>query len=115
MAGSQVQSATLSLSPAHLGPIQVRIDLQQSQINVSFSAAHADTRSALADALPQLRQMLASGGLSLGQASVQQEAPGSGGAQPQAAFARGAAAESETVQPVAVAGSRALGLVDEYA
>jgi flagellar hook-length control protein FliK len=112
MAGGQVQSATLRLSPEHLGPIQVRIDLQQSQINVSFSAAHAETRAALADAVPRLRELLASGGLSLGQASVQQENTGSGsGPTPITPLSR---AGAETVEPVAISVARALGLVDEY-
>jgi flagellar hook-length control protein FliK len=116
MLGSQLQSATLRLSPAHLGPIQIRIDLQQSQINVSFSAAHADTRSALADAIPRLREMLASGGLTLGQANVQQEAPGGGHARSQGTSAGGATPDvAETVEPVALAQTWALGLVDEYA
>jgi flagellar hook-length control protein FliK len=115
MLGSQVQSATLRLSPAHLGPIQIRIDLQQSQINVSFSATHADTRSALAEAIPRLREMLASGGLTLGQANVQQDAPGGGHAQSQGASAGGSGADAgETVEPVALAQRWALGLVDEY-
>lgn len=112
MAGSQVQSATLRLSPEHLGPVQVRIELQQSQINVSFSAAHAETRSALADAVPRLRELLASGGLSLGQASVQQESAGTGsGPAPIVPIGR---ENAETVDPVAVGAVRALGLVDEY-
>jgi len=116
MLGSQLQSATLRLSPAHLGPIQIRIDLQQSQINVSFSAGHADTRSALAEAIPRLREMLASGGLTLGQANVQQEAPGGGHAQSQRTSAGGSEAHAvETAQPVALAQTWALGLLDEYA
>ncbi len=115
MAGSQVQSATLRLSPEHLGPIQVRIELQQSQINVNFSAAHADTRAALADAVPRLREMLAAGGLSLGQATVQQEAPGGGSARSQTASNPQARGAMETVDPVAVGAGRALGLLDEYA
>lgn len=112
MAGSQVQSATLSLSPQHLGPIQVRIDLQQSQINVSFSAAHAETRAALVDAMPRLREMLAAGGLSLGQANVQQQSAGSGSGRPR--VGPGLRESAETVDPVAVGAARALGLVDEY-
>jgi flagellar hook-length control protein FliK len=116
MLGSQVQSATLRLSPAHLGPIQIRIDLQQSQINVSFSAAHADTRSALAEAIPRLREMLASGGLTLGQTNVQQEAPGGGQARSQGTSPGESSADAgQTVEPVALAQTWALGLVDEYA
>ena len=112
LAGNQVQSATLRLSPEHLGPIQVRIDLQQSQINLNFSAAHAETRAALTDAMPQLRDMLAAGGLSLGQANVQQDAPGGRSTPPPRAA--GLRSSVETVDPVAFGISRALGLVDEY-
>ncbi|MGH8230724.1 MAG: flagellar hook-length control protein FliK, partial [Steroidobacteraceae bacterium] len=36
-----VQSATLRLIPEHLGPIDVHVDVQQSQVNVNFNAAHA--------------------------------------------------------------------------
>jgi len=42
-----VQSATLRLSPEHLGPVEVQIDVQKSQVNVNFSAASAETRTAL--------------------------------------------------------------------
>ena len=57
-AGNNIQSATLQVSPDHLGPVEVRIDVQSSQVNVSFTAAHPDTRSALEQSIPQLRAML---------------------------------------------------------
>jgi flagellar hook-length control protein FliK len=116
MVSAQVQSATLRLSPEHLGPLEVRIELQSSQINVSFSASHAETRSALADAVPQLRELFAAGGLNLGQATVQQEAGSDTAGNSGAASLRrmGALAHSETVEAVAVTASRTLGLVDEY-
>jgi flagellar hook-length control protein FliK len=112
LVGSGVSSATLHLSPEHLGPVQVTIDLQSSQVNVSFSAAHADTRAAIEQALPKLREMFATGGLTLGQASVQQEArsgsqSASGARVTRVADTAGAAAPPPAVQ--------ALGLVDEYA
>ncbi len=116
LASSQIQSATLKLSPEHLGPLEVRIDLQQSQVNVSFSAAHADTRAALADAVPRLRAMFAAGGLSLGQATVQQE-PHSGAQSPPHPHGGGTgplSAAAKTVEPVSIGAIRALGLVDEY-
>lgn len=111
LAGSGVTSATLHLAPEHLGPVQVIIDLQSSQVNVSFSAAHADTRAALEQALPKLREMFASGGLALGQASVQQESrPGAQSAMPARVTH---VTESAASRPLPMA--RALGLVDEYA
>lgn len=66
---------SLTLSPEHLGPLEVRISVQQNNAQVWFGAQHADTRAALAEALPRLREMFAEAGLSLGQAGVSQEAP----------------------------------------
>jgi flagellar hook-length control protein FliK len=110
---NDVQSATLRLSPDHLGPVEVHIDVQQSQVNVNFSAANADTRAALEQTVPRLREIFASGGLTLGQTNVQAD-PRSG-SQPTAPPVRSALAHVQTVEPVAVAPTHSLGLVDEYA
>src|SRR5690606_41281170 len=67
---------SLRLAPEDLGPLEVRISLQQSTAHVWFGAQHADTRAALAEALPRLREMFAEAGLSLGHGGVSQEAPG---------------------------------------
>jgi flagellar hook-length control protein FliK len=110
---NDVQSATLHLSPEHLGPVEVHIDVQQSQVNVNFSAAHAETRAALEQTVPRLREIFASGGLTLGHTNVQQDPrPGS---QPTTAPVRAAIAHPQTVEPVAIAVAHTLGLVDEYA
>jgi flagellar hook-length control protein FliK len=110
---NDVQSATLRLSPEHLGPIEVHIDMRQAQVDVSFYAHHAETRAALEQTVPRLRELFASGGLTLGQANVQQDPrPGShSGASP----ARSAFAGAQTVEPVAVASAQGLHLLDEYA
>jgi flagellar hook-length control protein FliK len=74
MLGHQkVESATLRVSPEHLGQIEVHIHLDAKVINLTFGAAHAETRSALEHALPQLRDGFAQAGLTLGQATVQQQ------------------------------------------
>jgi len=69
---------SLTLAPEHLGPLEVRISMQQNTANVWFGAQHAETRAALAEALPRLREMLADAGLSLGQSGVSHEAPRQG-------------------------------------
>lgn len=112
MASAKVQSATLRLSPEHLGPVEVHIDMQASQINVNFIAAHADTRIALEQSVPTLRAMLAHGGLTLGQTQVQGEARSgsqSGGR------ARDDAVPAAGEEPVKIAAVRSAGLIDEYA
>lgn len=68
-------AASLKLSPEHLGPLEVRISMQDSGASVWFGASHADTRAALEQALPKLREMFASQGLALADAGVFKEAP----------------------------------------
>ncbi len=111
LSNDKVQAATLRLSPEHLGPVEVRIDMQESNVNVSFTAAHAETRAALEQAMPQLRAVLAGAGLSLGQATVQQQARRE--SQNSNALPRtGSAADEPIEAPAALA--RALGMIDEY-
>lgn len=112
MASAKVQSATLRLSPEHLGPVEVHIDMQASQINVNFVAAHPDTRNAIEQSVPTLRAMLAHGGLTLGQTQVQGEARSgsqSGGR------GRDNTLPAAGEEPVTVAAVRSAGLIDEYA
>jgi hypothetical protein len=109
-------AATLRVSPEHLGPIEVRIDLADERASVWFTAAHPDTRAALADALPRLRDMLASIGVNLGETGVQREAPGDADRRDDSPPGRThlpeASAESRVVLARLDAGR---GLVDEYA
>jgi flagellar hook-length control protein FliK len=112
-----IGTATLRLSPEHLGPVEVRIDLADDSANVRFTATHAETRAALADALPRLRDMLASVGVNLGDASVHRDLPreperrdGSGQGE------ANSLPESDAESRVAVVRLDAgRGLVDEYA
>jgi flagellar hook-length control protein FliK len=112
-----VGAATLRLSPEHLGPVEVRIDFADDGANVWFAASHADTRAALAEALPRLRDMLASVGVNLGEAGVQRDLPGEAGRRD------GAWREAGPSATDLVAESRAVvtrldagrGMVDEYA
>lgn len=68
-------TASLRLSPEHLGPLEVRITMNGDQASVQFGAAHADTRNAIENALPRLREMFASQGLLLSDANVSREPP----------------------------------------
>ena len=65
-----LQEAELSLHPAELGPIQVQLRVHGASADISLAAANGFTRDGLAQALPELREMLASQGLQLGQAGV---------------------------------------------
>ncbi|MGA8031951.1 MAG: flagellar hook-length control protein FliK, partial [Casimicrobiaceae bacterium] len=68
---SRHERAELKLNPGELGPVAVRIEMHADQAAVTIVAASPDTRSALEQSLPQLRDLLAAQGITLGQASVQ--------------------------------------------
>ncbi len=111
------QSATLRLSPEHLGPLEVRIAIREGETSLWFGAAHADTRQALEQALPRLREQFANAGLSLGQSSVSQESP----REPRnlrAAMISGVNAASrdsgELSAPTGSVTTRVSGLIDTY-
>jgi len=108
-------TASLRLSPEHLGPLEIQISMNDDQASVYFGAAHADTRAALENALPKLREMFASQGLSLADAGVHREPPRQ---QPNPAAqlpsAGNFAAEGGGEQGLAAAHVR-LGLLDAYA
>lgn len=70
MAAGQDQSATLTLNPPDLGPLQVVLSVSNDQAQVTFSAAQPEVRAALESAMPKLREMMSESGLSLGNASV---------------------------------------------
>jgi flagellar hook-length control protein FliK len=64
------QLASVRLTPEHLGPLDIRIAVRGDEASVSFSASHPDTRAALEQALPRLRELFASQGLQLTHADV---------------------------------------------
>jgi len=109
-----IGSASLQLSPKHLGPLQVSISVHHGQASVWFGAAHADTRQALEQAMPQLRQMFSGQGLTLTDSGVSHESPRGRESHQGSVGQVGAIAEESgagTSGSVAVR----LGLVDAYA
>ena len=108
-----LESASLRLSPEHLGPVEVRISVQNGDASVWFGAAQADTRSALENALPHLRQMFANQGLTLTDSGVSREPPRNQPKSGSSLAAVSAVAGGET--PVSAAVRLSHGLVDTYA
>jgi flagellar hook-length control protein FliK len=70
MAAGGMQSATLTLNPPDLGPLQVILSVSNDQASVSFTSNQAEVRQALEAAMPKLRDMMSEAGLSLGHANV---------------------------------------------
>jgi flagellar hook-length control protein FliK len=75
MALNNRDAASLRLSPEHLGPLEVRISMREGEASVYFGASNPDTRSALEQSLPRLRELFASQGLVLADAGVSRDAP----------------------------------------
>ncbi|MGE0080901.1 MAG: flagellar hook-length control protein FliK [Thiohalomonadaceae bacterium] len=70
-----LQEAHIQVTPREMGPIEVRISMQQDQVSVAFAAQNSAARDAIENALPRLREMLADSGLNLAQSEVSQQSP----------------------------------------
>lgn len=75
MAKHDQQVAQININPPQLGPIQISISISGDQTSAIFASPHAEVRQAIQDSLPQLREMLANAGISLGQANVGSQMP----------------------------------------
>lgn len=114
MAANGREAASLRLSPEHLGPLDVQISMKDGQANVVFGASSAETRNALEQSLPRLREMFAAQGLTLGNANVSRDTPrDSHKPAPFASSSRGSSDASADISVKPVTLSR-LGLVDTY-
>jgi flagellar hook-length control protein FliK len=113
MTESGNHTASLKLSPEHLGPLEINITVRDEKASVWFGAAHADTRAAIETALPRLREMFEAQGLSLADAGVFGEPPRE---QLIAKNSTTSAEQGDTADEVTTVSTRAhLGLVDAYA
>ncbi|WP_167088019.1 flagellar hook-length control protein FliK [Massilia frigida] len=70
MVAGKEQSATLTLNPPDLGPVQVVLNISGDNASVTFSSGELEVRQALENAMPKLREMMDESGISLGNASV---------------------------------------------
>lgn len=118
MSSQRVTSAEIHLDPPELGPLQVRVTVNQEAASVTFSSQHAAVREALDLGAFRLREMFEAEGMnlanvdvsdqSLAQGSDDGETGGSG-----QGGAGGGAEEGEEVTAVSAISSHD-GLVDHY-
>jgi flagellar hook-length control protein FliK len=64
------QQVDLQLHPADLGPLSISLKIDDNGTQAQFISAHPAVRSAVEQAIPHLREALASQGIALGQTSV---------------------------------------------
>ena len=67
-----LSAAEIRLNPAHLGPLSVRIDVNQDQATVMFTAQNAGVKEAIEASIPKLREMLATQQLNLVNVTISQ-------------------------------------------
>jgi len=67
-----VSGAQIRINPQHMGPVEVKIQLQNEQLSISFTAQHGATREAIDAALPRLREMLSEQNVNLVDVDVSQ-------------------------------------------
>jgi flagellar hook-length control protein FliK len=117
-----INEARIQLHPSEMGSIQIHVRVGSDGADVRFAATHPDVRHALESSLPRLRELLASGGLSLGQAHVgsqlSQSFQQAHAQSPQGASVSGPVVgdttESESAQPRPVR-IASVSIVDDYA
>ncbi|WP_083917396.1 flagellar hook-length control protein FliK [Leeia oryzae] len=70
MAGKDIQNAELQLNPPNLGPVSVKLNIQNQEASISFTSPHIAVREAIQSAAPRLIEMFAGSGLSLTNVNV---------------------------------------------
>ncbi|MFO7541424.1 MAG: flagellar hook-length control protein FliK [Thiobacillus sp.] len=75
MAAGAQKTASLTLNPPNMGPLQIVLNLSNDQATASFFSAQPEVRQALEAAFPRLREMMNEAGIQLGQATVSADTP----------------------------------------
>lgn len=126
MSSQNLKTAEIQLDPAELGRLEVRINVNQEQTQVTFASPNANVRDALEAQMHRLREMLGQQGMSLLDASVSDQSLSRGWqGQGDDASGRGGSREEGTLtdeggvgalsDSALVAAPVARGLVDYYA
>ena len=116
-----VSQARLQLHPAHLGKVDIRLDVQGREASVVLNVQNAPVREAVEAMLPRLREQLEDQGLQLGDASVFDSGPEDSAAEERAEALladSGNSEEDEQDEAVPVQPElnlRGRGLLDTYA
>jgi Flagellar hook-length control protein FliK len=122
MTGQKLGTAEIRLNPAELGPVRIEIKLDDNQAQVHFTAQHAATREAIEQALPRLRELFSSEGLTLASTDVsedgvrqQQNGRDERGGRSLAGTGQDGQDAGDEAEPVTVSQRLADGLIDTFA
>jgi len=117
LAAQNVSSAEINLHPKDLGPMQVKVSVNQEQTTVSFTSPHAVVREVLDQNLNRLRDMFNEQGLNLVNVDVSDKSFSRqhGDAQDQKGQGGSSDVSHEEEKPVAMSAIVQQRLVDHYA
>lgn len=127
LSSQNLQSAEIQLDPAELGRMEVRIDMNRDQAQITFLSPHAGVRDALEGQMQRLRDMFDQQGLGLMNVNVSDQSLSrgwQGREQGEATAGRGGAGGTAADDSEVVLGSSEIsanraagnrGLVDYYA
>ncbi|GDX84357.1 hypothetical protein LBMAG43_03990 [Methylococcaceae bacterium] len=73
MSNQGISSAEIKMNPQNMGPITVRIDMNQDQATISFTVQNSEVHTALEASIPKLREMLGSQNVTLADVNVSQQ------------------------------------------
>lgn len=107
--------AELILTPPHLGRIEISLQIGGDLSTAQFVSASPQVREALEQAMPRLREMLAEGGISLGDTNVSGEQRSGDQGQGGQRGERGRDGNGDGELLIAPAARRGSGLVDLFA
>ena len=88
MNNKAIPAAEIRLNPAHLGPISVRIDVNQDQATILFTAQHTEVKEAIEASIPKLREMLGTQQLNLVNVNISQNSTADQGRSQSQTFAK---------------------------
>lgn len=88
MNNKAIPAAEIRLNPAHLGPISVRIDVNQDQATILFTAQHTEVKEAIEASIPKLREMLGTQQLNLVNVNISQNSTSDHGRSQSQTFAK---------------------------
>lgn len=80
-----IERAEIRLHPRELGPVRVELSMNGESARIAFSAVQPETRQAIEQSLPVLKDLLTERGLMLGEASVSDGHAGHGSSDSEAA------------------------------
>lgn len=78
LARAGIERAEINVFPRDLGPVRIELSLNGEAARIAFSAAQPETRQAIEQSLPILKEMLAERGIALSNASVSDGSSGHG-------------------------------------